>query len=578
MKSTDQKRINCLCLAENIKAIIGNETYIGYMGRLNQRIDEEKANEKLMAGQIENIKRDTELFLKRMEEWRNSYEQLPWFVRMFKKFTCFNQKIQAWSFAFIDDAELAFLKRGMSLDEIESIYKRKICDNDEQISLLETKKCLAREKAEQLEKQKEEIRSKIETLRNEYSAFEKYKAAMPDSAFEQFDLCQFNDLLDRVRYAEFWLAVHYYESRWLIESNPISAKQKGKTFENVLDDMYHRLAMISPCMVMTFFMLPKQFYAYDGNDKKHYYMYNYIDLLIVDEAGQMSPEIAAASFSLAKKAIIVGDEEQIPPVWGTPRALDIAMAVSNGVIESRSDYCKLEENGLNCSQSSVMRVAALSCPYKKYKGSLFLSEHRRCYDEIIEYCNKLVYESKLEPKRGTFANDEKNCLKGVLPALGFKQVTAENSQRAAGSRQNKAEAEAIAVWLKERYEDILKCYMKEERLDKREVLGIITPFRGQSFLIRRYIKKMLSDYSDFIDVGTVHTFQGAERKVIIFSAVYGNKDGCWFINRSSNLMNVAVSRAKDSFLVFADKECLAGGEKTAAGLLKKMVFTNGEEI
>ena len=56
---------------------------------------------------------------------------------------------------------------------------------------------------------------------------------------------------------EFWLAVHYYESRWLKEDNPVSEKQKGKTFKNILDDMYHRIAMISPCMVMTFFYASK---------------------------------------------------------------------------------------------------------------------------------------------------------------------------------------------------------------------------------------------------------------------------------------------------------------------------------
>lgn len=71
---------------------------------------------------------------------------------------------------------------------------------------------------------------------------------------------------------------------------------------------------------------------------------------------------------------------------------------------------------------------------------------------------------------------------------------------------------------------------------------------------------------------------GAERKVILFSSVYGSEDGCYFINRAPDLMNVAVSRAKDSFLVFGDKECLTGGEKTAAGLLKKMVFVEGEEL
>jgi superfamily I DNA and/or RNA helicase len=42
------------------------------------------------------------------------------------------------------------------------------------------------------------------------------------------------------------------------------------------------------------------------------------------------------------------------------------------------------------------------------------------------------------------------------------------------------------------------------------------------------------------------------------------------INQSKNLMNVAVSRAKDSFLVFGDSGCLVGDEKTAAGLLKEI--------
>ena len=174
--------------------------------------------------------------------------------------------------------------------------------------------------------------------------------------------------------------------------------------------------------------------------------YHYIDLLIVDEAGQTSPEIAAASFSLAKKAIVVGDEEQIPPVWGIARGLDIAMALSNGVIANKDEYSTLEENGLNCSQSSIMKLAALSCAFNKYKRGLFLSEHRRCYDEIIAYCNKLVYEGKLEPKRGAFHAVEHNELRGILPAMGFRQVSTAKSQKYGGSRRNREEAEAIIMW------------------------------------------------------------------------------------------------------------------------------------
>lgn len=63
--------------------------------------------------------------------------------------------------------------------------------------------------------------------------------------------------------------------------------------------------MITPCLVMTFYMLPRQFLAY--GDQKSFYLYNYVDVLIVDEAGQVSPEIAAGAFSLAKRSIVVGD-------------------------------------------------------------------------------------------------------------------------------------------------------------------------------------------------------------------------------------------------------------------------------
>jgi superfamily I DNA and/or RNA helicase len=46
-------------------------------------------------------------------------------------------------------------------------------------------------------------------------------------------------------------------------------------------------------------------------------MLEFVDFLIVDEAGQVSPEVGLASFGLAKQAVIVGDIQQIEPVWNT---------------------------------------------------------------------------------------------------------------------------------------------------------------------------------------------------------------------------------------------------------------------
>jgi superfamily I DNA and/or RNA helicase len=159
--------------------------------------------------------------------------------------------------------------------------------------------------------------------------------------------------------------------------------------------------------------------------------------------------------------------------------------------------------------------------------------------------------------------------------MNHVQVNTAYSQRVGTSRQNENEAEAIVEWIAEKFPVILERYKfkaenKQEEFNSKLVLGIITPFKSQSRLIKRLISKKLPDYSNDISVGTVHTFQGAERNIIIFSSVYGNQEGCSFINRNTNLMNVAVSRAKDAFMVFGDIGCLKGSSNSAAGMLKEI--------
>ena len=122
-------------------------------------------------------------------------------------------------------------------------------------------------------------------------------------------------------------------------------------FEFPVIKYYERLAMIAPCMVMTFYMLPKQFETWDGSKKS--YLYNTIDLLIVDEAGQVTTEIAAPSFSLAKKAVIVGDEYQIAPVWGIDTALDKSLAIQENVIKDLKEFEILEKYGITASNSII---------------------------------------------------------------------------------------------------------------------------------------------------------------------------------------------------------------------------------
>ncbi|WP_289661667.1 AAA domain-containing protein [Flavobacterium panacagri] len=75
---------------------------------------------------------------------------------------------------------------------------------------------------------------------------------------------------------------------------------------------------------------------------------------------------------------------------------------------------------------------------------------------------------------------------------------------------------------------------------------------------------------DALKLGTVHALQGAGRPIVLFSMFYGKGDsGTMFFDRDNkpNMLNVAVSRAKDNFIVFANTEILDKRSKTPSGIL-----------
>ena len=126
-----------------------------------------------------------------------------------------------------------------------------------------------------------------------------------------------------------------------------------------------------------------------------------------------------------------------------------------------------------------------------------------------------------------------------------------------GSRANPFEAVQIALWLKENRTLIEAKYQRAKNNTLEDLVGIVTPFKAQQKLIKEECKKQDIDI-DAITIGTVHSLQGAERPIIIFSAVYSRHSDGGFIDMSPSMLNVAVSRAKDSFIVFGDMDVISG--------------------
>jgi len=386
--------------------------------------------------------------------------------------------------------------------------------------------------------------------------------------------CFYDELDVNHRHKAFQLALHYWEGRWLLKlEEDICSDSFNKRDINFVKNTWYRQAMVTPCFVSTFFMAPKFFNYFDNIGRfengnlipNNPPLFNFIDLLIVDEAGQVAPEVGVATFALAKQAIIVGDVNQIEPVWNITGKIDIGNLKESELISNYRDNIineVYEPKGFLSSSGSIMKMAQNACNYKQdginEKGVL-LVEHRRCYDEIIDYCNVLTYKNQLVPLKGSAKN------KTLFPPMYCIHVEGNSTQLPTGtSRYNQNEVEAIVKWLISNKNIIEKRYGKIE-----DSVGILTPFVGQKNNLRYALKKAGFD-TDVMKIGTVHALQGAEREIVLFSTVYGDKDtGTMFFDRDNkpNLLNVAVSRAKESFIVFANTRILNKNAKTPSGIL-----------
>jgi superfamily I DNA and/or RNA helicase len=421
-------------------------------------------------------------------------------------------------------------------------------------------------RAELIETNQSRYKLLIEKWNAEYG--EKLTFLYAQTGEEYQNLSPLEDLNVRLdislRNYAFWLANHYREAEYLeLLEKKLKGKENKERGHSTYKKRLERLACITPLFISTFHSLPKFSTYYKGEDLPFFELYDY---LIIDEAGQVSPDVALASFSLAKRAVVVGDTLQIEPVWSATKELDRCNLELHGLISGNGDekdLKQLDKAGFRCSNGSIMQVAQNSCQYEEegLKGTM-LKEHRRCLDSIIDYSNNYVYQNKLLPKVGFTHN------KGhEFPPMAYLNIPSE-SEKSGSSRVNKKEALIIARWVLQNKETLENAYGK--KIEK--IVGIVTPYVAQAGVIKKCLKQVDKSF-DKITVGTVHSLQGAEREIVLFSLVVSKKDPLGFLNSQYNMINVAISRAKHSFLVFGNISTLDFNENSPLGNLKKWLLT-----
>ena len=269
-----------------------------------------------------------------------------------------------------------------------------------------------------------------------------------------------------------------------------------------------------------------------GEAKPHF------DLCIMDEAGQCNIASSLIPIVRADDLLLVGDTNQLQPVTVIETDVNDALMMKYN-IKPEYDYVR------NSILSTMLRKDNNS-------KSILLRYHYRCGKRIAGFVNQRFYEQQL---RLLNKND------GDLTYVDVHNTFNPESRNAYAE-----EAKSIVdIIKKNNYHDV----------------GIVTPFVNQAALINQYLA---DNKIDDVKAGTIHTLQGSERKVIIMSAALSIKTGqktMDWIKNNHELINVAVTRAKEKLIFVGDKkaiDALSKDEDNDIKVLSDYVFKNGDLI
>ncbi|WP_221349265.1 caspase, EACC1-associated type [Streptomyces beigongshangae] len=255
------------------------------------------------------------------------------------------------------------------------------------------------------------------------------------------------------------------------------------------------------------------------------------DLVVIDEASQCSiPSVLPLLFR-ARRALIIGDPMQLGHIPGVSPQQERQARRRAGL-----SAAQLEHHRLTYHVHSSYHAAE-----QHGEGTLFLDEHYRCHPRIADVVNGHCYGGRLrvltDVRRQVPAHDPVGAT-DPAPVLGWVDVPSGSSARGGDGRswRNAAEAETVR--------HVVDGLLAEIEPDA--TVGVVTPFRAQ----KEALARMWRD-DDRVRVGTVHTFQGGQRDVMVLSPVAAPNTPprtTHWVASQVNLWNVAVTRAKSQLI------------------------------
>jgi len=311
----------------------------------------------------------------------------------------------------------------------------------------------------------------------------------------------------------------------------------------------------------------------------------HFDVVIFDEASQITLEEGVPALYRARQTIIVGDEKQMPPT-------DFFHSGSrNSDPDDLDKSMDGEEEGLADDADSLLAQGA-----RKLESTLLSWHYRSHYETLISFSNHAFYEGELLtiPDR-TIHHAEKPAIRIGGPAdaatqvnslfdrsISFHLLTDSVYER----RGNPAEAVYIAALIRELL-----------RRKTRESIGIVAFSQQQQHIIEAALDRLAAEDAEFeglleeaynrtendqyagLIIKNLENIQGDERDIIIMSVCYGpDSRGRMLMNfgpinkkGGEKRLNVLFSRARKHMAVVSSirYEQITNEYNEGAGYLRR---------
>jgi predicted RecB family nuclease len=240
-------------------------------------------------------------------------------------------------------------------------------------------------------------------------------------------------------------------------------------------------------------------------------MLSSVDVLFIDEAGQMSLANVLAVAQAAKSLVLLGDPQQLdqPQKGVHPPGAD--GSAFDHVLQGRSTIAPTQ--------------------------GLFLAETHRLHPDICAFTSELFYEGRLKPRPENQRQRVNGS--GLIDGTGIRFVSVVHSGNQSESREEIERISDLIGDLLSRGSSWTNKDGKTNDLRLQDIL-VVAPYNAQVSALRRKLPPGAK-------VGTVDKFQGQEAPIVFYSMTTSSPEdaprGMEFLY-SLNRLNVAISRAR----------------------------------